>query len=147
MEHYKYPPGPAKSRRKPRRTRASGLALPVPLLRSYTRLRDAMTDTPDQGIEAIRAAARLARLDTSPAEEEALCTAVARMLQHFAALQTVPVDGVEALRTPADLDARQRGSLRPDETRPSLPRETLLALAPRHDDEHYRVPKAVGGAG
>lgn len=105
-----------------------------------------MSSTPDHGLDAIRAAARLARLDTTPAEEAELCAAVARVLAHFATLQDVPVAGVEPLCTPADHEPHAGGALRPGEVEPSLPRELLLELAPEHDGACYRVPKAVGGA-
>lgn len=104
-----------------------------------------MSSKPEQGPDAIRAAARLARLDTSPAEEAELCAAVARVLGHFATLQDVPVAGVEPMRTPADHERRTDGALRSGDVQPSLPRERLLELAPAHDDACYRVPKAVGG--
>jgi aspartyl-tRNA(Asn)/glutamyl-tRNA(Gln) amidotransferase subunit C len=58
-------------------------------------------------------------------------------------LEAVPLDD-----TPAMVRAgAASGIARADEPQPSLPREALLARAPKPEDDFYSVPKTVGGEG
>jgi len=77
--------------------------------------------------------ARLARLDLSDEEVE-LFTA-----QHVAALD---LSHLEPSSHPIALD----NVLRPDQPRPSLDRDEVLAAAPDVEDYRFRVPRIVGDA-
>ena len=98
-----------------------------------------MDATPDDPLLAVRRAAELARLELTDEEAEALGPEFGRILAAFEALARWPLpDGAP----PAAPDP---GRTRPDEPRPSLPRERLLANAPEGTDEFYSVPKTIGG--
>jgi aspartyl/glutamyl-tRNA(Asn/Gln) amidotransferase C subunit len=108
-----------------------------------------MTDSHSVRIPDLRNAAHLARLDLAEEEAVVLCGEVARILEHFAALQAVPVAGVEPCYTAVGTRGLPPApDLREDNAQASLPRAALLELAPQTqpDDEFYRVPKAIGGA-
>lgn len=108
-----------------------------------------MSDPHSVRISDLRNAAQLARLDLAEEEAVVLCAEVARILEHFAALQTVPVTGVEPSYTTAGgTNDPASSDLRADEVQASLPRAAWLGLAPqaRPEEEFLRVPKAIGGA-
>ncbi len=87
--------------------------------------------------------AELARLSLSAEEQGALLPQLARILAQLAELEAVPLDD-----TPAMVRAgASSGIARADEPQPSLPREALLARAPKPEDDFYSVPKTVGGEG
>ena len=87
--------------------------------------------------------AELARLSLSAAEQAALAPQLERILAQLAELEAVPLDD-----TPAMVRAgAASGTTRADEPQPSLPREALLARAPKPEDAFYSVPKTVGGEG
>ncbi len=87
--------------------------------------------------------AELARLSLSAEEQAALLPQLARILAQLAELEAVPLDD-----TPAMVRAgASSGIARADEPQPSLPREALLARAPKPEDDFYSVPKTVGGEG
>jgi aspartyl-tRNA(Asn)/glutamyl-tRNA(Gln) amidotransferase subunit C len=82
--------------------------------------------------------AKLARLAPSEAEVEALAGDLSRILDYVAKLGEVDASSVEA--TPTTVAA---SALRPDELRPSLPREEALAAAPRAHDGGFSVPRVL----
>jgi aspartyl-tRNA(Asn)/glutamyl-tRNA(Gln) amidotransferase subunit C len=93
-------------------------------------------------IDLIRLA-ELARLSLSAEEQAALLPQLERILAQLAELEAVPLDD-----TPAMVRAGATSAvLRRDEPQPSLPREALLARAPKPEDDFYSVPKTVGGEG
>jgi aspartyl-tRNA(Asn)/glutamyl-tRNA(Gln) amidotransferase subunit C len=101
-----------------------------------------MSQAPDPAtLQALRDAARLARLELRGEEAERLCADVARILAHFELLQQVDVLGCEPMVAPLEA----RGTLREGGPAESLPREELLARAPNTDGEHFLVAKAIGG--
>ena len=80
----------------------------------------------------VRHVARLARLALSPEEEE----------KTVRELGGVDVSAVEPLTFAGDA-AEAKESMRPDEPRPSLPREEVLEQAPEHDGSTYLVPRII----
>ena len=90
-------------------------------------------------LEAVRSAARLARLELTEDEARAVAPQLDAILTAFAALADVPVEGLEPLVTPHPPE----DALRPDEPAPSLPAEHLLENAPEVQGAHYRTPRAV----
>lgn len=81
----------------------------------------------------------LARLELSPAEADEVRADLERILAYVDELRGVDVEGLEPLVRPIDL----RDVLREDETRESLPREAVEALAPATEDGFVRVPRTV----
>lgn len=103
-------------------------------------------DSPDRArppVETVRKIAELARLDLAADEEETLARHFGQILEHFRVLEKLDVSGVEAMLGAS----RVSDVLRPDQPRPSLPVEAMLANAPAHTTEFYVVPKTVGGEG
>jgi aspartyl-tRNA(Asn)/glutamyl-tRNA(Gln) amidotransferase subunit C len=84
--------------------------------------------------------ARLARLDLSPAEIDRAAHQLGDMLEHFADVDALDLDGVEPMTQPYPLV----NVLRPDVVRPGLDRDEVLAAAPVAEDHRFRVPPIVG---
>jgi aspartyl-tRNA(Asn)/glutamyl-tRNA(Gln) amidotransferase subunit C len=89
----------------------------------------------------VRQVARLARLALSPDEEERFAAQLAQVLEYVERLQAVDVSGVEPLSFAGD--AASSIPLREDATRPSLPREKVLAQAPQQDGQAFVVPRII----
>lgn len=90
-----------------------------------------MSLTPDDVLHV----ARLARVALAPEEVTRLADQLSGILDHFATLSAVPTDGVEPTAHPLPL----ANVMRADEVLPSLPRDQVLANAPRHEDGYLRV--------
>jgi aspartyl-tRNA(Asn)/glutamyl-tRNA(Gln) amidotransferase subunit C len=84
--------------------------------------------------------ARLARLDLSPAEIERAAHQLGDMLEHFADVDALDLDGVEPMTQPYPLV----NVLRADVVQPGLDREEILAAAPLAEEHRFRVPPIVG---
>jgi aspartyl-tRNA(Asn)/glutamyl-tRNA(Gln) amidotransferase subunit C len=82
--------------------------------------------------------ARLARLRLSPDELEKMRAQLSNILEHIAMLTEIDVSDVPPTAQVTDL----LNILRADETRPSLPREDVLANAPDQLEGMFRV-KAI----
>jgi aspartyl-tRNA(Asn)/glutamyl-tRNA(Gln) amidotransferase subunit C len=82
--------------------------------------------------------ARLARLRLSEDELEPMARELSAVLDHIAKIEELDLDGV----APTTHVVEMTGGLRPDEPRPSLPREVVLAQAPAvsGDGEGFSVP-------
>ncbi len=83
--------------------------------------------------------ARLARLALTPAETSLFQQQLGRVVGYMRELAELNVDQVE----PMAQTMPRCNVLRLDEPRPGLPREKVLANAPRHDGEQFIVPKIV----
>jgi aspartyl-tRNA(Asn)/glutamyl-tRNA(Gln) amidotransferase subunit C len=91
--------------------------------------------------DLVRHVARLARLALEEDEVPALAKDLARILEHVEAVQGVATDeGAPAAAVPPVAVA----TLRADETRPPLPRETVLSNAPEQDEVFFLVPRVLG---
>src|SRR5215218_6375744 len=86
--------------------------------------------------------ARLARLDVTDEEVEQFTSQLAAVLEHAADVAALDTEGVEPTAHPLPL----LNVLRPDEPRPSLPRDEVLAMAPAAEDGRFRVPRILGEA-
>ena len=84
--------------------------------------------------------ARLARLDLSPAEIDRAAHQLGDMLEHFADVDALDLDGVEPMTQPYPLV----NVLRADVVQPGLDRDEVLAAAPVAEDHRFRVPPIVG---
>lgn len=83
--------------------------------------------------------AALARLALTEDEIEALTRELDVVLEHAEELAALDVDGVEPTAHPLPLV----NVLRPDEVRPSLDRDEVLAQAPDAEDGRFRVPRIL----
>jgi aspartyl-tRNA(Asn)/glutamyl-tRNA(Gln) amidotransferase subunit C len=82
--------------------------------------------------------ARLARLSLDEGETERMAEQLSTVLGHVDALRELDLAGVEPTAHALDV----ANVLRPDRSRPSWPREELLAGAPAPQDGAFRVPPA-----
>jgi len=86
--------------------------------------------------------ARLARLALGPDELEIYHAQLGVILEHAAKVQSVPVSGLEPTAHPLALV----NGFRPDEVRPSLDRDEVLAAAPEAAEGYFVVPPALEGS-
>ena len=86
--------------------------------------------------------ARLARLDLSDEEVELFTAQLRTVLDHAADVAALDLSHLEPSSHPIALG----NVLRPDEPRPSLDRDEVLAAAPDVEDYRFRVPRIVGDA-
>jgi aspartyl-tRNA(Asn)/glutamyl-tRNA(Gln) amidotransferase subunit C len=84
--------------------------------------------------------ARLARLELSPAEIDRAAHQLGDMLEHFADVDALDLDGVEPMTQPYPLV----NVLRADVVQPGLDRDEVLAAAPLAEEHRFRVPPIVG---
>ncbi len=80
--------------------------------------------------------ARLARLALSEDELEPMARELSAVLEHVARIGELDLRDVE----PTSHVVEVSGGLRPDEPRPSLPREVALAQAPAVGEDGFLVP-------
>ena len=88
------------------------------------------------GREEVLHVARLARLALSEEELEPMARELSAVLDHIARIGELDLDDV----APTSHVVEVTGALRPDEPRPSLPREVALAQAPAVRDGGFMVP-------
>jgi aspartyl-tRNA(Asn)/glutamyl-tRNA(Gln) amidotransferase subunit C len=86
--------------------------------------------------------ARLARLALTETEVEALTHDLGAILDHAAEVSALQTADVPETAHPLPLV----NVLRPDEARPGLPRDEVLAEAPDAEDGRFRVPRILGEA-
>jgi aspartyl-tRNA(Asn)/glutamyl-tRNA(Gln) amidotransferase subunit C len=80
--------------------------------------------------------ARLARLALSEEEIEPMARELSAVLEHVARIGELDLDDV----APTSHVVEVTGALRPDEPRPSLPRDIALAQAPAVSEDGFLVP-------
>jgi aspartyl-tRNA(Asn)/glutamyl-tRNA(Gln) amidotransferase subunit C len=80
--------------------------------------------------------ARLARLALSDEEIEPMARELSAVLDHIAKIGELELDDVPPTSHVVELT----GALRPDEPRPSLPREVALEQAPAVEGDGFLVP-------
>lgn len=83
--------------------------------------------------------ARLARLALRDDEIERLTIELGAVLDHAADVAALDLEGVPPTAHPLPL----RNVLRPDEVRPTLAREEVLAAAPDAEEGCFRVPRIL----
>ncbi len=98
-----------------------------------------MADVPELGREQVLHVAKLARLTLREDEVPALTEQLAKILGHVAQLAEVDSDSI----APTAQVGVERMPLRPDEPRPTLPRERVLAEAPETAGGGFVVPAFV----
>lgn len=91
---------------------------------------------------AVDHVARLARLDLSDDERARMEAELTQILDYAEAIQALDLDDVE----PTSHSIEIRNVMRPDEVRPSLPQDEVLALAPEAEDGRFKVPRIIEDA-
>jgi aspartyl-tRNA(Asn)/glutamyl-tRNA(Gln) amidotransferase subunit C len=86
--------------------------------------------------EQVLHVARLARLRLTDEEVERMSGELSTILEAIEQIGELDLDGVEPTSHVVDLE----NVLRPDEPRPSLPRDRALANAPESTDAGFSVP-------
>ena len=86
--------------------------------------------------EQVLHVARLARLRLTDEEVERMTSELSTILDHIEKLSELDLDDVEPTSHVVELE----NVLRPDEPRPSLPRDVALEQAPDSDGTGFRVP-------
>jgi aspartyl-tRNA(Asn)/glutamyl-tRNA(Gln) amidotransferase subunit C len=86
--------------------------------------------------EQVLHVARLARLRIAEEDVEQTATELSQILGHIETISELDLDGVEPTAHVVELE----NVLRPDEPRPSLPREAALGQAPDPAGDSFRVP-------
>ncbi len=89
--------------------------------------------------ETVKKVAALARLKLSATEVETFTSQLGKILEYVDILSEVDTNGVEPLVHAIELS----NVLRDDEPRPSLPREQVLANAPKTDGRFFLVPQIL----
>lgn len=84
--------------------------------------------------------AKLANLNLTDEELDLFTGQLDAILDHAAALDALDLDGVPPTSHPVPLV----NVFRPDEVRPSVDRDEVLAQAPAAEDGRFRVPPALG---
>ncbi|MGZ4753606.1 MAG: Asp-tRNA(Asn)/Glu-tRNA(Gln) amidotransferase subunit GatC [Acidimicrobiia bacterium] len=84
--------------------------------------------------------ANLARLALSGEEVEQFTEQLAVILEHAQDVAALDLEGIPPTAHPAPLV----NVLRPDEVRPTLDRDEVLAQAPAAEDGRFRVPRILG---
>ena len=86
--------------------------------------------------EEVLHVARLARLALEEDELEPMARELSTVLDHIAKIGELDLDDVPPTSHVVELTGR----LRPDEPRPSFPREVVLAQAPAVSEDGFLVP-------
>ena len=89
--------------------------------------------------QQVRHVAHLARLALSPEDEARFAQQLGGILDYVERLQSLDVTGIEPLAHAVPMT----GGERPDELRPSLPRDEVLSGAPQRVGEGIAVPKII----
>ena len=84
--------------------------------------------------------AKLASLALTDDEGERFTEQLAVILEHAEDVAALDLDGVPPTAHPLPLE----NVLRPDEVRPCLDRDEVLAQAPAAEDGRFRVPRIMG---
>ncbi|NQT26060.1 Asp-tRNA(Asn)/Glu-tRNA(Gln) amidotransferase subunit GatC [candidate division KSB1 bacterium] len=95
-----------------------------------------MAKISDQDVEKI---AQLAKLKITESEKESYRSHLEEIVSYVEKLNELDTDDVD----PTFSVQQRKQVLRPDETKPSLPREDALKNAPSQANGFFRVPKII----
>ena len=95
--------------------------------------------------EDVQRVAALAHLALTSEEQSSMQNDLTAILGYIDQLSELDTSNVEAMTRPSELAqiGSEGDSLRNDEPRPSLPRESALQSAPQAEDGFFRVPKVI----
>ena len=91
-------------------------------------------------VDEVAKVARLARLALTEEELARATVQLGDIVDHFADIDELDLDGVEPMTQPFPLT----NVLRDDVVAPSLDRDEVLAAAPEVEDGRFKVPPIVG---
>jgi len=94
----------------------------------------------------IRHLERLARIDLSPDELEAITAQLDRIVAMVETLQSVDVTGIEPTGGMSHEASVEGQHMRADDVTPGLDRSIVLTQAPDKTHEFFRVPRVIGRA-
>ncbi|MGB3587700.1 MAG: Asp-tRNA(Asn)/Glu-tRNA(Gln) amidotransferase subunit GatC [Tunicatimonas sp.] len=89
--------------------------------------------------ETVKKIAHLARLEHDPKTEEAMMESMTEILDWVEKLDEVDTEGVE----PLIHMSYEINVMREDQVKAHLNRSKALEIAPRHDQQFFRVPKIL----
>ncbi len=87
----------------------------------------------------IEKVARLARLELSEDEQKTFQGQLDQILAHMEQLNRVDTTGVE----PTSHAIPVYNAFREDETKPSFPKEEVMAIAPDEEGGYFKVPRII----
>ena len=87
----------------------------------------------------VRHVARLARLEVTDTEVELFAGQLAAVLDHASDVEALDTEGVPPTAHPLPLHT----VLRPDQPRPGVDRDEVLAMAPDAEAGRFRVPRIL----
>ncbi len=92
--------------------------------------------------EDVRYVSELANLELTDAERQRMLRDLNSILEYIDRLNRLDTSGVPPM---AQVSAGMApdSAMRPDQTRPSIPREDALRNAPQNDGEFFKVPKVI----
>jgi aspartyl-tRNA(Asn)/glutamyl-tRNA(Gln) amidotransferase subunit C len=90
----------------------------------------------------VRYVARLANLNLTPTEVEAMVHDLGSVLEHMDQLAAIDTEGVEPM-TQVLYETEATATLRPDVERAPLGNEAALANAPASGAGYFKVPKVI----
>ena len=93
-------------------------------------------------LDEVRHVAKLARLELTDEEITTLQGELSALLDHVERVRSLDTADVPPTAHPLPL----RNVLRPDEVRPGLDREEVLAVAPAVESDRFLVPSILGEA-
>lgn len=90
----------------------------------------------------VRYVAKLANLNLTPVEVDAMVHDLGSILEHMDQLALIDTDGVEPM-TQVLYETEETATLRPDVERAPLGNEAALANAPASGAGYFKVPKVI----
>ena len=91
-------------------------------------------------LDTVAKVARLARLTLTDEELTTATHQLGDMLDHFADIDALDLDGVEPMTHPMPV----ANVMRDDVVQPGLDHDEVMAVAPRAEDGRFRVPPILG---
>lgn len=90
-------------------------------------------------VEQVEHVAKLSRISMDPESLSTFAAQLDAIVSYVDKLSELDTSGVEPLTNASGLT----NVFRPDEPRPSLPRDSALSNSPAQTHGHYRVPKVI----
>ena len=92
--------------------------------------------------EQVKHIAKLARLELTDGEAEAMTTELNQILDYMDKLNELNTENTEILSHPVSTS----NVFRADKTHKSIERQDALKVAPNADDEYFHVPKVISSS-
>jgi aspartyl-tRNA(Asn)/glutamyl-tRNA(Gln) amidotransferase subunit C len=90
-------------------------------------------------VDEVKKVAKLAKLTLSDHDIEQMATDMGAMLSYVETLASLDTEGI----VPTAHAVPMANAFRPDQPRPSLERELVMAAAPKSANGTFRVPKVI----